>query len=449
MQINSVTTTNGDSSNEKKYIDSTKESKELHNLSNESDDSSELEFNFKKHITDNFETENKGLFKLSFSKKMNSRSNSINDNEDNESSVDNAHKKNLKFHCGNNKIVESEILEQDETKSISEDKDEIITKLKRDIVLLTKKYEEKLNNIEKVEKNNFQLEQIYKNKYYIDIKKEKKKMTEIRSEKEMLLKKLYYYSDFFQKLKKKIRYLLRNTRTVVELFGTTENIHFLLKNVKDISLFMESMECGNLQKNKYRSKEKSTKFMVHNSENVKNENIKKENINPIKQLRRLINPSSKKINCPSNYTIRKKEKIQNVCSTNKGIYLRNDSFLKYYEGRHSQNKNRYNLGGKKKNALEHQCKIKKSNYEKFKNPQINNTVNSKKKNKITNFTIRLKNISPQNSDNILNLLRKTRKINYLLKHSMNVECDKWTNYLKGNIKNVNYRSKNNTPGKTR
>ncbi|GAB65881.1 hypothetical protein PCYB_073830 [Plasmodium cynomolgi strain B] len=374
--------------NGKKNVDSTTESAKVeYDANNQSDFSSEFEFNFKKHITDSFEVKNKGLFKLSLGNKVNSKSNFANHSEgvaDSGSS---------EKHPGNNRknseFTKPKQLAQTKRESLLENKDEVITKLKKHIIVLTQQFEKKLSNIENAQKDNFQLEQIYKNKYYLDMKKEKKR------------------------------------------FGTAENINFFFKNVKDISSLMESLEQKCFQKNTHKVKEKSEKLKVDNLEDIKNENKKIKKKPPMKNTLRIATPSYKNHKIDASYTTEKQEKTQKVCN-NKETYLLNDSFLKHYERTNNRNDN-VNSPRRNKNTFGHKNKLRKSNYVKLGSTRTENNIDSKKRRKVTNFTIRMKNVSPENSDDILHLLRKTRKINYLLRNYLKTEYDKTMNYPKENI----------------
>ncbi|KMZ81143.1 hypothetical protein PVIIG_02625 [Plasmodium vivax India VII] len=432
--------------NEKKNVDSTTESAKVeYDANNQSDFSSEFEFNFKKHITDSFEVKNKGLFKLSLGNKVNSKSNFANHSErvaDSGSS-----KKHPGNNRKNNELTKPKQLAQTKRGSLLENKDEVITKLKKHIIVLTSQFEKKLSNIENAQKDNFQLEQIYKNKYYLDMKKEKSKAIEIYAQNEELLKKLDYYNEFFQELKKKIRCLRRTSLTLVEHFGTAENINFFFKNVRDISSLMQSVEHKCFQKNTHKVKEKSEKLKVDNLEDVKNENKKKKKKTPMKNTLRIATPSYKNHKIAASYTTEKQEKTQKVC-VNKEIYLLNDSSLKHYERTNNRNDN-VNSPRRNKNTFGHKNKLRKSNYVKLGNTRTENNIDSKKRRKVTNFTIRMKNVSPENSDDILHLLRKTRKINYLLRNYLKTEYDKTMNYPNENINNDGNGDEPFKPGRTK
>ncbi|ANQ07508.1 Uncharacterized protein PCOAH_00015950 [Plasmodium coatneyi] len=417
--------------NEKKNVDSTTESAKVeYDANNQSDFSSEFEFNFKKHITDSFEVKNKGLFKLSLGNKVNYKSNSANHSE----SV--ADRGSNKKHPGNNRknneLTKLKQLSQTKRESLLENKDEVITNLKKHIIVLTNQFEKKLSNIENAQKDNFQLEQIYKNKYYLDMKKEKSKAIKIYAENEELLKKIDYYNEFFQELKKKIRCLQRNTFTLVEHFGTAKNINLFFKSVEDISSLMQSVEQKCFQKNTHKVKEKNEKLKVDNLEDIKNENKKKQKKPPMKNTLRIATPSYRNHKNPASCTTEKQEKKHQVC-INKEIHLLNDSFLKHYERTNNRNDN-VNSPRRNKNTFGHKNKLGKSNYVKLGNTRTENNIDSKKRRKVTNFTIRVKNVSPENSDDILHLLRKTRKINYLLRNYLKTENDKTMNYPQENIK---------------
>ncbi|KJP85521.1 hypothetical protein AK88_04830 [Plasmodium fragile] len=415
--------------NEKKNVDSTTESAKLeYDANNQSDFSSEFEFNFKKHITDSFEVKNKGLFKLSLGNKVNSKSNFANHSErvaDSGSS-----KKHPGTNRKNNELTKPKQLAQTKRGSLLENKDEVITNLKKHIIVITNEFEKKLSNIENAEKDNFQLEQIYKNKYYLDMKREKSKAIEIYAKNEELLKKIDYYNEFFQELKKKIRCLRRDTLTLVEHFGTTANINFFFKNVNDILSLMQSVEQKCFQKNTHKVKEKSEKLKVDNLEHVKNENRNKKKKSPMKNTLRIATPSYGNHKIAASYIPEIQEKTQNLCF-NKEIYLLNDSFLKHYERTNNLNDN-VNSPRRNKNTFGHKNKLRKSNV-KLGSTRTENNIDSKKRRKVTNFTIRMKNVSPENSDDILHLLRKTRKINYLLRNYLKTEYDKTMNYPKENI----------------
>ncbi|EUD64653.1 hypothetical protein C922_04909 [Plasmodium inui San Antonio 1] len=416
--------------NEKKNVDSTTESAKVeYDANNESDFSSEFEFNFKKHITDSFEVKNKGLFKLSLGNKVNSKSNFANHSEHVGDSG--SRKKHPGNNRKNNELTKPKQLAQTKRESLLENKDEVITKLKKHIIVLTNEFEKKLSNIENAQKDNFQLEQIYKNKYYLDMKKEKSKAIEIYAENEELLKKIDYYNEFFQELKKKIRCLRRNTLILVEHFGTAENINFFFKNVKDISSLMQSVEQKCFQKNTHKVKEKSEKLKVDNLEDIKNEKREKKKKPPMKNTLRIGTSSYKNHKIAASYRSEKEEKTPKV-STNKEIHLLNDSFLKHYERTNNRNDN-VNRPRRKKSNFGHKNRLRKSNYVKLGTTRTENNIGSKKRRKVRNFTIRMKNVSPENSDDILNLLRKTREINYLLRNYLKTEYDKTMNYTKENI----------------
>ncbi|CAA9987586.1 conserved Plasmodium protein, unknown function [Plasmodium knowlesi strain H] len=416
--------------NEKKNVDSTTKSGKVEcDANNQSDMSSEFEFNFKKHITDSFEVKNKGLFRLSLGNKVNYKSNSANHSESVADIGNN--KKHPVNNRKNNEFTKPKQLSQTKGESLLEKKDEVITNLKKHIIVLTNQFEKKLSNIENAQKDNFQLEQIYKNKYYLDMKKEKSKAIEIYAENEELLKKIDYYNEFFQELKKKIRCLRRNTLTLIEHFGTAKNINFFLKNVEDISSLMQTIEQKCFQKNTHKVKEKSEKIKVDYLGDIKNENKKKKKKPPMKNTLRIATPSYKNHKIPARYTTEKQENAQKVC-INKEIYLLNDSFLNHYERTNKRNDN-VNSPRRNKNTLGHKNKLGKSNYLKLGNTRTENNIDSKKRRKVTNFTIRMKNVSPENSDDILHLLRKTRRINYLLRNYLKTENDKTMNYPKENI----------------
>ncbi|SBT87963.1 uncharacterized protein PMUG01_07042600 [Plasmodium malariae] len=444
MNRNHKNSADEDSLSKKKYVESINESEEKkNNLNSESDFSSEFEFNYKKQIIDSFELKNKGLFKLSLGKKVHSKSNFINDNENAKDNIQN--EKYSKNYYSKSKMPQQPVfLAKDKTGFFCDDKDEIITKLKREITLLTNKFEEKLINIKNIQKDNFHLEQMYKNKYYLDIKKEKNRIVEMRSENDELLRKLDCYNKYFQKLKKKIKCLLRNTLTLVEHFGTSENVKFLFKNVKDITLLMQSIKYKKFRKIKNTTKEECGKAKNQNLGNVKNGNTK-EKRNPIKILHRIINPCDKNCDIPLKYTPKKKDKIPNLC-TNEEIYLPNGSILKYRKRINNQNKETNNLRIPKNNSFgSNKYSLRKIYNTNLENRQIENSVNSKKKRTITNFTVRMKNISAENSDNLLTLLRKTRKIKYLLRNSFNITYNKKKNYQKGNLNDESYNNNNFDP----
>ncbi|GAW80373.1 hypothetical protein PGO_072880 [Plasmodium gonderi] len=416
--------------NEKKNVEPIKQFVEVKNdLNNQSDFSSEFEFNFKKHITDSFEAKNKGLFKLPLGNKINHKpdfinySQSIADNEYSKRFSGNNHR--------NNELTEPEHATQTKKGKHCESKDEIIAKLKKDIIILTNQFEKKLSKIENVQKDNFQLEQIYKNKYYLDIKKEKSKTIEIYNKNKELLKEIYYYNQFLQELKKKNSCLLRNILTLVEHFGPIENIKPVFSNVKDISSLIESVEHKCTPKNTCKSKEKSENIKGYNSENIKNENKKRKKKGSLKKIQRTATPFHK-----NNKTAticsrgRKQDEIQKVCS-NKEIYFRNRSLLKHYERTNNENdiKNNPRMN---QSSFGHDNSLRKRRNVSLGNRQTGNNACSKKMRNVTNFTIRLKNVTTENSDNILHLLRKTRKIKYLLRNSLDIRYAKASYYPNDN-----------------
>ncbi|SCM21565.1 conserved Plasmodium protein, unknown function [Plasmodium chabaudi chabaudi] len=377
-------------------------------ISSESYNSSEFVFNFKNNITDCFEEKNKGLFKLSFDKKH-SESDSIDDNI-----MDDMHNKTYSKNY-KDKDIDNPDFVKDGKKQLYGEKDEIINNLKRHIIYVTNKFEKKLNNLENIQKDNFQLEQIYKNKYYLDMKKEKTKMAQIMFENDELLKKVHYYDEAFQKLKKKIRCIFRDIYTLIGCFEISENMNFMLNNMKDISLLIESMKHIKFEHNEY-NRDKKAKLLINNFDDIKDEYKEKNENHSIKQSGRSVNTSNKSKNYNSHCETKKKDKRQNNC-VNKDVHLRSDSFLRY-ENSQSKNINIVDSVNHYKKPIKDKCSIKrKGNNTNLKNGHINNAINAKRKDKITNFTIQLKNVPLENSDNILNLLRKTRKFNYLLRNS--------------------------------
>ncbi|ETB60078.1 hypothetical protein YYC_02452 [Plasmodium yoelii 17X] len=376
-------------------------------MSNESYNSSEFVFNFKNNITDCFEEKNKGLFKLSFDKKC-YESDNINDNI-----MDDIHNKTYSKNYKDKDIDKPDFI-KDGKRQLSEEKDEIINNLKSHIIHVTKKFEKKLNSLENIQKDNFQLEQIYKNKYYLDMKKEKTKMVQIMFENDELLKKVHYYDELFQKLKKKIRCIFKDIYTLIGCFEISENMNFMLNNMKDISLLIESMKHIKIEHNEY-DRDKKAKLLINNFDDIKDKYKEKEENHSIKQSFRSANTSDKNKNYNSHCETKKKDKKQNYC-VNKDMYLRSDSFLRY-ESPQNKNVNIVDSVNYKKPIKDKYTIKRKGNNTNLKSGHINNAINAKRKDKITNFTIQLKNIPLENSDNILSLLRKTRKFNYLLRNS--------------------------------
>ncbi|KEG01925.1 hypothetical protein YYE_03444 [Plasmodium vinckei vinckei] len=377
-------------------------------ISNESYNSSEFVFNFKNNITDCFEEKNKGLFKLSFDKKY-YESDNIDDNI-----MDDMHNKTY-FKNYKNKDIDKPDFVKDGKKQLSGEKDEIINNLKRHIIYVTNKFEKKLNNLENIQKDNFQLEQIYKNKYYLDMKKEKMKNAQIMFENDELLKKVHYYDELLQKLKQKIRCIFKDMYALIGCFEISENINFMLNNMKDISLLIESMKHIKFEHNEY-NRDKEAKLLINNFDDIKDEYREKEENHSIKQSYRSVNTSNKNKNYNSNYETKKKGKRQNNC-VNKDVCLRSDSFLRC-ENSQSKKINIVDSVNHYKKPIKYKYSIKrKGNNTNLKSGHINNAINAKKKDKISNFTIELKNVPLENSDNILSLLRKTRTFNYLLRNS--------------------------------
>ncbi|VEV56132.1 conserved Plasmodium protein, unknown function [Plasmodium vinckei vinckei] len=377
-------------------------------ISNESYNSSEFVFNFKNNITDCFEEKNKGLFKLSFDKKC-YESDNIDDNI-----MDDMHNKTYSKNYKNKDIDKPDFV-KDGKKQLSGEKDEIINNLKRHIIYVTNKFEKKLNNLENIQKDNFQLEQIYKNKYYLDMKKEKMKNVQIMFENDELLKKVHYYDELLQKLKQKIRCIFKDMYALIGCFEISENINFMLNNMKDISLLIESMKHIKFEHNEY-NRDKEAKLLINNFDDIKDEYREKEENHSIKQSYRSVNTSNKNKNYNSNYETKKKGKRQNNC-VNKDVCLRSDSFLRC-ENSQSKKINIVDSVNHYKKPIKYKYSIKrKGNNTNLKSGHINNAINAKKKDKISNFTIELKNVPLENSDNILSLLRKTRTFNYLLRNS--------------------------------
>ncbi|CRG96857.1 conserved Plasmodium protein, unknown function [Plasmodium gallinaceum] len=417
--------------NEKKDVKLINESEEnKYNLKSESHSSSEFEFNFKKNITDNFEVKNRGLFKLSLGNQTYLKSNPINENENEKKIYDPYKKKNLEYDNKNNGIIKPKFLEEDKTKNVDENKDKIISKLKKEIKLLTNKLKEKADKIENVQKDNFHLEQMYKNKYYIDIKKEKKKVIDIHSKNNELIRRLNYYSESFQQLKQKIRCLTRNVLSLIQCIDTTENLKFLCKNMNDISVILESTEYKSSEEDKYEPKENNEKLNIFNLKNVRNRNKKKENRDPTKKLYHSISSlhNNYKFTPNCKCTTKKKEKLGYILTNKKTDFLKSDSFLNCCKKINKQKKNLPNSPIKKKYSFEYYYNLKKPS-----------NINSKKKNTLPNLSIHMKKISPETTENILNLFRKTRKINYLLRNSLNVENYKKDNSQKRNKSNGNYK----------
>ncbi|CAD2103243.1 conserved Plasmodium protein, unknown function [Plasmodium vinckei] len=383
-------------------------------ISNESYNSSEFVFNFKNNITDCFEEKNKGLFKLSFDKKR-YESDNIDDNI-----MDDMHNKTYSKNYKNKDIDKPDFV-KDGKKQLSGEKDEIINNLKRHIIYVTNKFEKKLNNLENIQKDNFQLEQIYKNKYYLDMKKEKTKLVQIMFENDELLKKVHYYDELLQKLKQKIRCIFKDIYTLIGCFESSENMNFMLNNMKDISLLIESMKHTKFENNEY-NRDKKAKLLINNFDDIKDESREKEENHSIKQSCRSVNTSNKNKNYNSHCETKKKGKRQNN-SVNKDVYLRSDSFLRY-ENSQSKKINIVDSVNHYKKPIKGKYSIKrKGNSTNLKNGHINNAMNAKK-DKITNFTIQLKNVPLENSDNILSLLRKTRTFNYLLRNSFKDRIEK-------------------------
>ncbi|CRG99521.1 conserved Plasmodium protein, unknown function [Plasmodium relictum] len=425
MENNQKSMTNEDLLNRENNVKSLDESEEYkHNLKNELNSSSEFEFNFKKHIIDNFEEKNRGLFKLSLGNRVDSKSNLINENIIYNTYI----KKYSKNDNISNDIVQSEFLVEDK-KEVHENKNEIITKLKKEINLLTNKLEEKSDKIENVQKDNFQLEQIYKNKYYTDIKKEKRKVVDIRSKNYELIRKLNYYSASFHQLKQKIRCLLKNILALTQHIDANENFKFLLKNMKDISVILESNKYKTSEENKYKLKEKSERLKIHSLKNIKNENKKKEKNNSMKKSYHNINSlySNRKFTSNCKCTTEKKKKLENIFINKENDILRNNSFLICCKKTHNRKKSPYNYPIEKKYSFKHYYNLRKIS-----------SINSKKKNNLINLSVHMKKIPPENSDNILNLFRETRKINHLLRNSVYIENYKKTNSQKRNINNASY-----------
>lgn len=410
--------------------------------SNEPSITSEFEFHFRDQISDNFQMQSKGLFKLALSQKEPFFEDISND--PNEKQTNNETTKELQTHTINN-----------------DDKDRLIEDLRKQIVTAMNKYTEESEKLEEVQKENFEMEQLFKNKYYIDIQKEKDKLNEMIYKNKELLKMINEYKTCFEHINKKMQHAINTAHTYSKTKSIELGFEMLVNNMQHILIIMDSVK----------QKQKNVKYdtLIEDSFTPRFHNVGKVAV-MLNEIQ-----SNESIGMQNNlYTIDKNHnyKVTNLLQhkkTNSMEYQNNSNdLLIINNNKNIKNIIKSNEGAKKRNISnsskisnsnirtpskikERKCKKNIKNYKRENDQhlweyteELKHTNTKNNKNKMKALYNECKFNSFQNkctlstsSEDILNLFNKTRKFKYLLQTKLNEE----NNEIKTITRSL---SKNNT-----